>query len=86
MVNPATTASAPHSIDTTIISGTRRVSNDAVAGGPTSRPNTSSVPTAWKLATMLMASSTISAKWAALGCMPSERAFIRLKVSARNGR
>ena len=41
---------------------------------------------AWKLATMLTASSVNIAAWARRGRMPNVWALSRLNVSARNGR
>ena len=60
--------------DMAIIAGTRRTRSDAVGGGPISSPNTSSVPMAWKLATMLTARRTSSAAWARAGWQPEGRA------------
>ena len=40
-----TTEAEPMTTAVTMISGTRRTSNDAVAGGATNRPKTNSVPT-----------------------------------------
>ena len=54
-------AASADEVPVAMIAGTRRTSSDAVAGGPTSRPNTSNVPMAWKLATMLRASSASKA-------------------------
>ena len=83
---PTTTLSEPSSTDMAMIAGTRCTRSDAVAGGPISSPNTSSVPMAWKLATMLTARSTSSAAWARAGWSPSDAALARLKVRARKGR
>ncbi len=61
MSSPANTAIDPNAVETSMMDGTRWTTSDAVAGGPTRRPNTSRVPIAWKLATMLSARRASSA-------------------------
>ena len=81
-----TTHAAPITTETSIIWGTLRVSSAAVAGGPTRRPNTSTVPTAWNEPITAAPIITSSSVCVSPGRMPSERALTSEKLSASRGR
>ncbi len=69
-----------------MITGTRFTNSDAVAGGPTSNPKTSSVPTVWNEPTTESVIRTSRATWARSGLSPRSRAFCSLKDRARKCR
>ena len=66
--------------------GIDRESSAAVAGGATSRLNTSIVPTAWKLPMTLVAMSTSSSACVSFGRMPRLSAFTGENDNAMRGR
>ena len=86
MINPAATLRIPMAALSIIMAGTLRTSNAAVAGGATSNPNTSSVPTVRNEPTIARVISTSRAALVNPGCKPSRRAFCSLKERVRKAR
>src|SRR5699024_1263421 len=79
-------ATDPTRIETAIITGTRRATSEAVAGGATRNANTSRVPTVRNDAITTTATNASIVTWASPGCRLSAAAFAREKLSTRNGR